>query len=206
MNYDNVAAVVQPQAQSGTRTERRTPENPIAGVAVVLGLSLGSGVVAGVGALLMCIGLELDTRIALVVAGGAILVVWVLALARFENIVFAVETITGLDLNRDGAIGKTPHVEERIIVANAGVVPKRTPNAPARNTQFAMFVRDLNTRGTGGTVWERELGRDTYRHYRDTLIRLKWARWKSVGARGKVNEKQGWELVLDPDEIVRRLS
>ena len=55
-------------------------------------------------------------------------------------------------------------------------------------------------------AWEGELGREVYQDYRDTLIRIGWARWNSTRANGKPNERRGWELTTDPAEILKRIS
>ena len=133
-------------------------------------------------------------------------VVWVFLLADTRRLLRQIETLTGLDLNRDGEIGGK--ASERLVIVNAGQEKDQAAKAEAseRQSTFALFVARLPVKGTAARTWESELGRPTYQEYRDALIRLGWARWNSTKADGTPNEKRGWELVKPAPEILERIS
>jgi hypothetical protein len=122
-----------------------------------------------------------------------------------RRLLWGIERLTGLDLDRDGATGKP---QERLVIVNAGqshTEAEQQANAE-RASQFAQFVARLPAKGTAARKWEKELGRETHQEYRDALIKLGWARWKSIRADGTPNEKKGWALVLPAAKILRRIS
>jgi hypothetical protein len=131
--------------------------------------------------------------------------VWLVLLFDSRRLLRVVETLTGLDLDRDGHVGKP---KERVVIVNAarGQVEAAQRENAQRQSQFARWVAQLPTRGTAARTWERELGRETYQEWRDSLIRLGWAKWNSLRADGTPNERKGWTLVLPAAEILRRVS
>jgi len=130
---------------------------------------------------------------------------WLVLLGQTRRLLWAVERLTGLDINQDGATGKP---QERLVVVNAaaGQEVARAKEHSARTSQFAQFVAGLAVRGTALAAWEAELGRPTYVEYRDALIRLGWARWCSTKRDGRPNKKQGWELVEPAGAILERIG
>lgn len=96
---------------------------------------------------------------------------------------------------------------ERVVIINAAKAQNEMAQAEEqeRASQFKEFVANIPVRGTSMGAWESELGRDLYREYRDALIKLRWARWRSVREDGSVNETQGWVLARPVEEILERI-
>lgn len=147
--------------------------------------------------------LKLWAGLALAIAAVA----WLVLLGQTRRLLWTVEKLTGLDLDRDGTSG-TPKPAERVVIVNAGQAKQEADQRERadRVSSFARFVSGLETRGTSMGAWESDLGRDTYQDYRDALLRLGWARWKSVKQDGTANERQGWVLTLPAAEILRRVG
>jgi hypothetical protein len=138
---------------------------------------------------------------ALAITAGA----WLLLLGQTRRLLWTVERLTGQDLNRNGVIGKP---QERLVIVNAAKSSQQSAQAEnqERAEGFRDFVELLDVRGTDLRAWEKRIGRETYQAYRDALIRLGWARWRSVAADGTPNTKQGWELTAEPSWILDRIN
>jgi hypothetical protein len=138
---------------------------------------------------------------ALAITAGA----WLILLGQTRRLLWAVEKLTGQDLDQNGVIGKP---QERLIIVNAaqGQVEAAQRENAQRASEFARFVARLPVMGTSQRTWESELGRLTYTEFRDALIRLGWARWLSVKPDGTPNERRGWELTVSAAEILERIS
>lgn len=136
---------------------------------------------------------------------GIAAVAWLLILFDTRRLLWAVERVTGLDLDQDGAKGEPV---ERLIIANAAAGQREAAQREAadRASGFYRFVAALAVKGTAARTWEPVLTRPVYQEYRDALIRLGWARWCSVDRDGRPNEKRGWELTAEPAEILKRIS
>jgi hypothetical protein len=132
-------------------------------------------------------------------------VAWLLLLVDTRRLLWAVERVTGLDIDGDQQVGKPG---ERLVILNAGQARQEAAQLDnaQRASNFARFVAALPVKGTAARTWEPILTRPVYQDYRDALIRLGWARWASVDGDGRPNERRGWELTQDPAEIVRRIS
>jgi len=124
---------------------------------------------------------------------------WLVLLMDTRRLLWAVERVLGADLDGDRHLGKP---KERVVVLNAG----RGQGAAAgredvsRLRGFASFVARLPHKGTQLRSWEKELGRDVYQMYRDSLLDAGFARWRSD------DERQGWELSVPVREILSRLA
>lgn len=132
-------------------------------------------------------------------------VTWGLLLVDTRRLLWGIERVIGLDLDRDGHQGEP---QERLVVVNAGKAQEQASERrqTERASQFAQFVAALPARGTAARTWEKNLARDTYQDYRDTLIRLGWAEWNSTKRNGQPNERRGWRLVWDVQDILARLG
>jgi len=154
--------------------------------------------VLGLGGIFMAGGLALGLALAIwqrnpaaILTGAAVgLAVGGLAMLALaaHDLLGALETATGRDLDHSGAIGDTPV----LLRANASPVP-------AERDDFAAFVTACAV-DTSARRWEPVLGRERYRQWRDVLIDGGWARWQSE------DKRAGWELAADPAAILAALS
>ena len=130
---------------------------------------------------------------------------WLVLLGQTRRLLWAVEKLTGQDLDGDRQVGKP---QERVVIVGAGKAQEQAAQREneQRASQFAQFVAGIPIKGTAIRSWESELGRDTYQEYRDALIRLGWARWNSTKKDGTPNETKGWALALPAAEILERIS
>jgi hypothetical protein len=200
----------------GAELETRTPARPGSlasdlvlplGQAVVTGMLVGT--LAGFAARRLGFGgnvLELAGGVGLVAA----VVAWMILLADHRKLLWGLEVITGLDLDRSGEVGPPG---ERVVVVNAARARAQAEKVVAeqegraRRSEFARFVAGIPKTGTDVRAWEEVgLSRDRYREFRDVLIRLGWGRWNSVRQDGRVNERQGWRLVVPVAEILERIG
>ena len=133
---------------------------------------------------------------------------WMVLLGQTRRLLWAKETRLGRDLDGDGVVGPPPKVQERVVIVNAGQAQAEAVRrgGAERASQFAEFVAAIPTAGTSLRAWEAELGRETYNDYRDALIRLGWAAWKSTKRDGEPNETKGWALTIDAGDILSRIS
>lgn len=193
----------------GAELSRQEPARP-ASWAADLGVPLGQAVATGalLGGLVGFVAGRAGYRdwpalwlgVGLVVACCA----WLLLLGQTRRLLWAAERLTGRDLDGDRRLGKPA---ERVIVVNAGQAPDpERADQDGRRSRFAAFVAALPIRGTSARTWEGELGRAEYQAFRDVLLRAKLARWCSLDPAGRPNERRGWELTVDPAEVLRRIS
>jgi hypothetical protein len=212
-NFDFMQTWAGEQEGPPGQLEMTTPTRP-AGFVSDLVVPLGQSVVTGafVAGLVVFVlsevgpsweinGLKVWAFLTLAISAG----VWVVLLKDTRQLLRQFEKLTGLDLDGDGTAGEPV---ERLVIVNAGREQEETPQQESarRVSQFAQFVSGLPSRGTGLRGWEKDLSRETYQEYRDALIRLGWARWKSVKDDGTPNERQGWELVKTAPEILARIG
>ena len=125
------------------------------------------------------------------IALGIAALAWLLLLVDTRRLLWAIEKLTGRDLDNDNQVGKPT---ERVVIVNAAKAQQEATQQAntQRASDFSQFVAGLATKGTSQRSWEPELGRATYQDYRDALIRLGWARWKSIKRDGQPNETKGW--------------
>jgi hypothetical protein len=109
------------------------------------------------------------------------------------------ESFVGVDLDRDGSIGKAP--ETRIMTINPyqGKANQERDNREGVANVFRWFVQgcaiDTSTRR-----WESELGREQYQEWRELLIGSGFAKWRGRTGHG------GWDLTTDPATIIAALE
>lgn len=154
--------------------------------------------VLGLGGIFMAGGLALGLAVAIwqrspaaILTGAAVgLAVGGLAMLALaaHDLLGALETATGRDLNHDGAIGDTPV----LLRANGAT------ETPAHD-DFAAFVKACAS-DTSARRWEPALGRARYVEWRDLLISGGWARWRST------DQRAGWELAAEPEAIIKALG
>lgn len=190
-----------PPGATLAREEPSRPANLVADLLVPFGQAVATGVL--VGGLVAFVAARLGYRawaelwagLALATSAAA----WLVLLGQTRRLLWAVERLTGRDLDKDGKTGKPA---ERLVIVNAGQAGEEGARRAEgeRQSRFASFVAALPTKGTDARTWEPVLGRASYLEYRDTLLRLKWARWRGRG------ERRGWELALPAAEILRRLA
>ena len=131
-------------------------------------------------------------------------VTWLLLLADTRKLLRTVETLTGLDLDRDGQVG--PPVE-RIVTVNADRSRQDASRVAAQQernqvaSELGAFVARLPTHGTDARTWEGRIGRDKYQAFRGVLLEMGWAEWNSPR-----DKRQGWRLVLPVREILQRIT
>ncbi len=113
------------------------------------------------------------------------------------------ELASGQDLDGSGAVGDIvspateppPAPQERIIT----IRPRGAQGQDARRKRamatFETFIRGCE-HDTTAARWEKVIGRDTYRAWRDTLIQNGWAEWNSE------NRNHGWRLTVSADDIL----
>lgn len=195
----------------GATLDREQPARPagiVADLLVPLGQSAVTGgllagvVVIGLGAVTDWRGGEL-LRLWFGLALGVTSAAWLLLLQETRRLLWGIERLAGRDLDGDRTVGKP---RERLVLVNAdkSAAVETTTDAAERRSQFAQFVEALPIRGTAERAWIPVLGRGQYVEYRDTLIRLGWARWTSKGTRRK--GAGGWELTTTPATILDRLA
>lgn len=201
----------QGKLEAGTTLEQRAPSRPAELVADLL-VPIGQAVFTGalLGGLVVFVASRTRYEgdlwaLWLGVALAVATVTWVLLLMDSRRLLWALERATGLDINRDGTKGKPG---ERVVIVGAarGQLKQQQEERAETQSQFARFVKGIPVKGTDLRTWEPIMGRETYQDYRDALIRIGWARWRSIGTDGKPRERQGWELVVDPEEILDRIS
>lgn len=133
-----------------------------------------------------------------VATAGILVFAWIWRLAAVSETLWVSENILGLDLDRDGTVGR-PVDHDHIIVAGAGSQLSDSERQQAqKRAQFVQFVRALSTGDTSRERFEGTLGRQRYEEFRDALIGGKLARWVDPG-----NHRRGWTLVADPEGIIR---
>jgi hypothetical protein len=202
-----------PILPEGTELERTQPSRPAelgADVIVPLGQAMITGALGGGVATLLLAGLSPHfsgnlLHVWAAVALAVATLTWLVLLRESRSLLWGIERLTRLDLDRDGTAGKPA---ERLVLLNAGMARQEAAEREKaeRVSDFARFVRRLPAKGTALRAWEGEIGRADYQEYRDVLIRLGWARWNSIGPDGEPNERQGWELVMDAGDILKRIG
>ena len=88
-------------------------------------------------------------------------VTWAILLGQHRRLLWAVERVTGRDLDGDGKAGKPT---ERLVIVNASQAQQEAAEVERakRRSAFAAFVAALPARGTDARAWEPELGRPTF--------------------------------------------
>jgi len=195
----------QPEQQTEKATPTR-PADPIADLAVPLGQAGATGIMLATVVVFLLSRTNYTGDIGALWVGlvlGISSLAWLLLLLDTRALLRTLETVTGKDLNRDGKVGK-----ERVVFVNAEPARQqaKAQREGERQSQFARFVSGIPIKGTALRAWESELGRETYQEYRDSMIRLGWARWNSTKADGTPNETQGWELVKPAEWILQRVD
>lgn len=185
-----------------SRTEPARKASLESDVTVPLLQSLATGVFAGVvsGAISSIIDWNEPAIVGLATAALSSGLVWA-ALVRDHNAsLWKIEEITGVDLDGDGIAGKPAPAPEKKSSPMMVFSPTEIQRQNTDRARFETFVQDC-ARETGQNYWEQTRGieRGDYMTWRDTLVRLGWARWRAAsGARN-----QGWELAFPPDEIIQ---
>jgi len=189
-----------------SRTEPARSASVESDVVVPLCQALGTGVFAGVvgGMISSLAGWEQVGLAGLATGAVASGLVW-LALVRDHNAsLWKIEEIVGRDLDGDGVVGRPAPAPEPEVgrMPTLAFSPTRVQQMSTARAGFEAFVRGC-ARETAQNYWEQTRGidRSDYMTWRETLIRLGWARWRATsGARN-----QGWELAFPPDEVIEGL-
>lgn len=110
---------------------------------------------------------------------------------------YKLENTLGLDLDRDGVIGEPASLqtdEKLLPVHNAGLGREKR----SLQVRLTRFVEGCELNGTSQNYWEqsRKMERPEFVHFRDALISLGWAAWRSEKTTG-----QGWKLLYTAKEI-----
>ena len=110
---------------------------------------------------------------------------------------YHVETLTGLDLDRDGHTGR-PQGHIVALSPYQGQQAQRAEQREGVAQVFRWFVMGCQ-HDTSLRRWESEMGREQYQEWRDLLIHSGYTRWKGS------NERAGWELTADPETVIAGL-
>lgn len=131
-------------------------------------------------------------------------IAWVFLLVDTRRLLRTIEKLSGLDLDGDGKIGNP---QDRMVLVNAPQSRKEAAEMAQEQekaetaAELSEFVSKLPTIGTDRRTWEPRIGRDKYVAFRDVLVEMGWAEWRSPR-----DKRVGWELVLPVREILRRIS
>ncbi len=180
------------------RTPNRTPNREAdlivpAGQAAALALA----VLIGGGAVALALGLS--GRLVLLAFGVALIGGWFWRQRVSDGLLWAVETATGLDLDRNGAIGKPQHTYTVLQPAAARETVARETRETAQSAEHAAllaFVDRCYMRGTSeGSHGIKATGPDRaeYVRRRDVLLALGVAQW-----RNPARPRAGWQMVVSP--------
>lgn len=129
---------------------------------------------------------------------------WLALLVDTRKLLRTIEKLSGLDLDRDGSVGKP---QERIITVNAPAARLEAAEAAQQREQaetaceLAEFVARLPAIGTDARTWEKRIGRDQYQAFRGVLLEMGWATWNSPQ-----DKRRGWSLVLPVRKILQRIT
>jgi hypothetical protein len=136
---------------------------------------------------------------------GITTLAWVILLLDHRRLLWAVERLTGVDIDQDGSTGKPG---AHLVWVNRQKANQRAEEArrEAEWLIFLGFISRLGVKGTALATWEKELGRDRYNEFRDALVDYGLAKWRSYNANGRPNTSQGWELVGTPEETLAQLE
>lgn len=144
---------------------------------------------------------------------------------------YAIEGLTGKDLNKDGNVGR-PVIRGRQAQSHHGLSGKllsreEVEEEPAeqeadgvkepheiveayeihpKENVMMWFVRVCEKEGTDIRMWAPILGRDRYVQFRDALLDTNWARWNSYDKKGRPNRTQGWSLSGRAEEICQAIT
>jgi len=146
-----------------------------------------------------------------ILASGFMCIAWMVLLGEHRKLLWLIEGVTGHDLDGDKSVGQP---QERVIIVNGGQMAQeaerttKSQEGASRQAELVRFVMGLEQYGTSQREWvdRQKMDLETYKEYRDTLIRLNVANWKSVDKSGKVNEKQGWALSVPAAWILQKLD
>ena len=182
---------------------KETPDRTV-NAALPFLLALGAGFVTFVGVGLIAIGWELPIRWPLVVAGFvtlAVMVWWLLALAR-DQLLWTVETITGIDVNQDGVVGEPKRIS--IEVANPDNRSLKYLHLPVEEKALRQLCVGLivQQRPFSEAEWTgrgRPFSRAQFRDIRARLLEANVITWKD--ARHKT---QGVEFTAWGRTVMRR--
>lgn len=173
-----------PPYKEATKEIPDRPRNAL----LVFVMSIGSGLTVMIATLLIIAGIGGDGHHALVAGGVATLFVWAWWLFKADALVWTIETVTGHDLNRDGAVGEPPRS-----------VSYDIPLSTTQRIMGELSVSDVvlrewcRTAINGGSLayrhWEPRFqtpttsGRDAYAQFRAQLVgrRLAVEKGSNVG-------------------------
>jgi|GEM_PF-1377682 len=183
-----------PPLATETWTPARTPALE-SDVAVPAAQALITALVAAICMALLTWAVGWSWRVPVAILALALTGAWLWRLAKTDALLWTVEGLTGVDLNRDGNIGRP---ERTFIVANpdqARAAVTREAQQAARSEEQAELLAFLDRcylLGTGEHAHGVRASGPERRRYvaaRDTLMRLGLAEWKSPG-----NPRAGWQL------------
>lgn len=146
-----------------------------------------------------------------ILASGFMCIAWMVLLGEHRKLLWLIEGVTGHDLDGDKSVGQP---QERVIIVNGGRMAQEAKRAAESQegtswqAGLVRFVMGLEQYGTSQREWveRQKMDLETYKEYRDTLIRMGVADWKSKDKNGNPHEKQGWALSVPAAWILERLD
>jgi hypothetical protein len=179
--------------------ERVQPVGGLGTVGAVLSVSLGSGFVVAVGVLLLAWGLRWPARVALVVSGVTVIVVWVLALRLAGRAWFAVETVSPVEQGQQ--LAEVPVL--RVEVHEPEAAAWRFLDLPGTSDQLSALARGMLAGRLAESDWTGRGGlysRADFRALRGQLLDRGLLAWRNVDA-----PAQGLELTHAGRAVFTRL-
>lgn len=125
-------------------------------------------------------------------------VAWLRDSAWAQSTIWRHEQTTGQDLDGDGEVGK-PDVRLLPINPRAGQAAQARQAEREYREAFARFIHGCES-DSSLRRWEREIGREQYETWRDTLIASGYAAWAN-----ERDHRAGWRLTLDAGLVVAGL-
>jgi len=133
-------------------------------------------------------------RVPVAVGGLAVAAAWLWRLGKVDSLLWTVEGLSGVDLNRDGNIGRPLTVAVANPAQARATVARETreQEREARKQALLEFVDRCFLVGTSESAQGIAAGdRADYLTCRDTLLALGIARWRNPN-----RPKAGWEMVV----------
>lgn len=162
--------------------------------------ALAAAIVAG----LLALAFRWPIQVVLIATALVLALGWVWRLRLADSLLWRVESMTGKDIDKDGAIGAPRPVTLLNPSLARGEVKQLAQDAAStsKRADLLAFVGKCYQFGTSESAHGLKGGggpdRERYREHRDVLLRLGVAAWKSPG-----RPSAGWRLVVSQEEAAR---
>lgn len=196
-----------PLVQPGTVWEKKTPtRSPQINSDVIVPV-LQSFITGIVGVI---IGRAIANWTAAIITGGIVFsIVWMFKLWDHRDLLYTIETVTGLDIDKDGYKGKPSEPETVQIELHEHRTNGQSISwleLPIDQDKLALLARSVinGNRSLAESQWTGKSGPfsiDEFRELRDTFIEKGLARW-----RNPEYPRQGWELTKKGLAVFQQLA